>query len=942
MVIRLSEITANGVAFYDEKVEDYIKKYKIGSVCLFQGNALKQAQVLNRLQQKSEVPLLVCIDGETGVGMRFGDVKPFPDQLTIGATGDAAIAYHVGQAIALQCKRAGIQVNYAPVIDINNNPNNPVINFRSFGEDKYKVALYGTRIMKGMQDEGIMACAKHFPGHGDVAVDSHLDLPVITKSLQQLDSLELYPFKTLIKENVGSMMVAHLSIPAIDTTHNQATSLSKNNVTGLLRNQLNFKGITFTDGLGMKGVSKFYPQGEASAQSLIAGNDMLCLPQDVKGSIKKIRKAIRQDKLSWEDINAKVKKVLLAKYNLGLDTLKPVDTVNVAADLNKDIKKIKQEVYQNAITLVTQADSNILPLKGLSKIAYVGIGIQKENYFASRLKQVYNADTYYLSYKDDSVKANELLRQIGNNYDAIVIGMHKYTKYPAKNFGISGVAVGLMQQLQQQKNVVSLAFGNPYAIKNVIDAKNIVACYEDDSLMHEVAINLLTGKITPKGKLPVTVGKFAFGTGITTNYYLPIVKPAFAGLDSSKFYKIDSIAANAIRQGATPGCVVLVAKNGKVGFFKAYGHLNYDGKEKVTLQTVYDLASVTKISATNISVMKLYEEGKLDIQKTLGDYLPWVRGTDKAGLKLFDVLLHQAGLVSFIPFYRETIDLKTGKPKPGFYRAQPDAVYNIRVAENMYMRKDWADTIKSRILKSKLGAANKYVYSDNDFIFLGKVVEQITGLTLDEYVRNTFYLPLGMTSTTFKPLEHEPINIIAPTENEKVFRLQEMRGDVHDPGAAMFGGVAGHAGLFSNAYDLAQLYQLLLNGGELNGVRLLKKETIDYFTAYHSNISRRGIGFDKPEKDNATSKTPYPTLSASPLTYGHTGFTGIGVWADPKYNLLYIFMSNRVNPDGGDNTKLYSLNVRSDIQELIYQSIIGNQKKEVTKPVTTTKKILTK
>ncbi|MFD1255987.1 glycoside hydrolase family 3 N-terminal domain-containing protein [Mucilaginibacter terrae] len=939
MVMRLSEKRGNNAVFFTDDVEQLINKYKVGSVCLFQGNAVQQAMVLNQLQQKSKIPLLVCIDGETGVGMRFGDVKPFPDQLTIGATGDAAIAYHTGNAIAQQCKRVGIQVNYAPVVDINNNPDNPVINFRSFGEDKYKVALYGSRIMQGMQDEGIMACAKHFPGHGDVSVDSHLDLPVIQKSIQQLDSLELYPFKTLIKQGVGSMMVAHLYIPAIDTTRNQAASLSKKNVTGLLRNELKFNGITFTDALEMKGVAKFYPAGEAAVQSLIAGNDMLCLPADVKGSIKKVRKAIRHNKLSWDDINQKVKKVLLAKYNLGLDTLKAIDTLNIAADLNKDIEPIKKEVYSNAITLVTQADSALMPLKTSGKIAYVGLGLERANHFADRLQQAYNADCYYLSYKDSNEKAETLLKQIGDHYQTIIIGLHKYTKYPAKNFGISNAAVNVLHQLQTKPNALGIVFGNPYAIKNMVDARNLVAAYEDDSLMHDVAADLLAGRISARGMMPVTVEKFNYGTGITTSIYVPLVQSQMIGLDSIALNKIDSVAGNAIAKGATPGCVVLIARNGKVGLYKAYGSLSYDVKEKVTRQTVYDLASVTKISATNVSVMKLYEEGKLNLNKTLGDYLPWVRGTDKAGLKLTDVLLHQAGLVSFIPFYRETIDLKTGTPKPGFYRAQPSATFGIRVADNMYMRNDWVDTIKKRILTSKLGAPGKYVYSDNDFIFLGKVVEQITGLTLDEYVRQTFYLPLGMTSTTFKPLEHEPLNLIAPTEKEKLFRLQQLRGDVHDPGAAMFGGVAGHAGLYSNAYDLAKLYIMLLNGGELNGVRLFKKETIDFFTAYHSDISRRGMGYDKPEKDNATSKAPYPTLSASPLTFGHIGFTGIGVWADPKYDLLYIFMSNRVNPDGGDNNKLSSLNVRSDIQEAIYQSIFRTEKAAIPKPVVAAKPV---
>lgn len=925
MVVRMSTKKGNEAVFFEDEVSKYIRRYNIGSICLFQGTSLQQAAVINRLQQRAQTPLLVCVDGETGVGMRFADVIPYPDQLTIGAVQDAEIAYKVGRAIGEQCRRIGIQVDYAPVVDINNNPANPVINFRSFGEDKYKVGLFGTRIMKGIQDEGVMACAKHFPGHGDVAVDSHLDLPVINKSLAQLDSLELYPFRSMIEEGVGSVMVAHLYIPAIDSTPNRATSLSPQNVTGLLRNQLGFKGLTFTDALEMKGVSKFYPQGEAAVQSLIAGNDMLCLPGDIRGSIRKVRRAIRKKQLSWDDIDAKVHKVLLAKYNLGLSSKKLIDTGSLSSDLNIQSAAIKKEVYENAITLLSQSDPSLLPMPSGKKIAYVGIGINSENHFARLLQQQYQANCYYFDYSADSLAAGNLLKQINEaNYDAVIVGIHHYKKYPAGNFGISNTAISLAQKLSAQDKIISFVFGNPYAIATLPEAKNLVACYEDDSLMHDVAADLLRGRLTAKGKLPVTVNAYHYGSGITTNYYLPVVQPATVGLDEKELNHIDDIALNAIKKGATPGLVVLVAKDGKVAFNRAYGSMNYDNKEPVTTETVYDLASVTKISATTVSVMKLYEEGKLDIEKTLGDYLPWVQGSNKAPLKLKDILLHQAGLVSFIPFYRETLD-PSGKPKPGFYKPEPDETFTIKVADHMYMRKDWTDTIYKRILQSRVGPADKYIYSDNDFIFLGKVVEQISGMTLDRYALENFYRPLRMMSTRFKPLEHEPLNTIAPTEDEKYFRLQQIRGTVHDPGSAMFGGVAGHAGLFSNTYDLAQLYQLLLNGGELNGMRLLKKETIDFFTAYHSDISRRGLGFDKPEKDNASRKEPYPSASASPLTFGHTGFTGICVWADPKYDLLYIFMSNRVCPDG-ENPNLGRLNVRPDIQEAIYKSIIKKGK----------------
>jgi beta-glucosidase-like glycosyl hydrolase/CubicO group peptidase (beta-lactamase class C family) len=921
MVLRLSERRGKEVVFFEKEVAEYSRKYNIGSICLFQGTSHQQAAVINRLQAKAKTPLLVCVDGETGVGMRFADVKPFPDQLTLGAVPDAALAFKLGQAIGEQCRRIGIHVDYAPVVDINNNPDNPVINFRSLGEDKFKVALLGTELMKGMQQTGVMACAKHFPGHGDVAVDSHLDLPVIHKSMAQLQDLELFPFRQLVKEGVGSVMVAHLFIPAIDTTRNKATSLSENNVTTLLRQDLGFKGLTFTDALEMKGITKFYPQGEASAQSIIAGNDMLCLPGDVKGSIKAIRKARRQGRLTWAGIDEKVQRVLLAKYNLGLSRPAPIDTTNLRADLNARVADLKKEVYQNAITLLHQADSLALPLAGGKKIAYVGVGISGPNQLAAQLQQAYGADCYYFDYKADTTQARALLNMLGARYEAIVIGLHQYRKYPAANFGISAAAVGLVQALQQRPNAITLVFGNPYAIKNFTGARNLVACYEDDPLMHEVAVNLLKGSTMAKGRLPVTVSEqFLFGSGLDTDYFLPLVKPGSVGLDSSRLQQIDSIAWQAIRQGATPGCVVLVARNGKIAYMKAFGHLQYHAPEPATPETVYDLASVTKTSATTVALMKLYEEGRLDLNKTLGDYLPWVQGTDKAALRLQDLLLHQAGLVAFIPFYRETLDAATGKPKPGIYRAVASPDYNVRVGEALYLRRDWADTLAKRMVQSNLGPAAKYVYSDNDFIFLGKVVEQITGQPLDAYVRNTFYLPLGMRSTTFKPREHGPLNNIAPTEQEKTFRSQLVQGDVHDPGAALFGGVAGHAGLFSNAYDLAKLYQLLLNGGELHGLRLLKKETIEFFTAYHSDISRRGLGFDKPEKDNAVRKVPYPTLSASPATYGHTGFTGIGVWADPAENLLYIFLSNRVYPDGSN--KLLDLSVRGRIHEVIYQALV--------------------
>ena len=906
------------------KVVNDIQKYNVGALCFFQGGPIRQANLTNYYQRIAKTPLLVTIDGEWGLGMRLDSVTKYPYQLTLGALNDDDLIYRMGLAVGEQCKRIGVHVNYAPAVDINNNPNNPVIGFRSFGEDKYKVANYGIAYMRGMQDAGIMACAKHFPGHGDVDVDSHNDLPVINKNMEQLDSMELFPFRALFDAGVGSVMIAHLYIPAIDNTANRATSISKNNVTGLLRKEMGYEGLTFTDALEMKGVAKYFPGGTIAAEALIAGNDMLCLPENAGQAIEAIKKAIAEGKLSWDDINSKVKKVLLSKYQLGLYESKPVDTNNLLSDLNAKTDAIRLEVAKNTITVLSQAgmkasrtDYAQVPLMKEKKIAYVGIGTTELNDFGKRLKNDLNADVFFFSYKDGPEKADSILKAIPKDgkYDAIVVGIHGYSLRPADNFNISPAAINLFKNLNFIKTI-TLTFGNVLATKNFCDAWTLVACYQDDGITQQAAADLLEGKIVSMGKLPVSVCNFKYGDGMIHDG----VKPAKAFVKPDKLQIVDSIVNDAIAQKAFPGCVVLAVHGGEIIYHKAFGNYKYEPSPPMTFESIFDLASVTKISATTVSVMKLYEEGKLDLKKKIGDYLPWVKGTNKANLKIEDILLHQAGLVPFIAFFKETIDSSTGIPNPAIYSDKSKPGFTIRVAENIYMRNDWTDTMYSRILKSPLGPRNKYVYSDNDFIFLGKIIEQITGMTLDQYAQKFFYSRLGMTTTGFKPGNRFPVDRMVPTETEKHFRRQTTQGDVHDEGASMFGGVAGHAGLFSDAYDLAMLYQMLLNGGELNGERYLKPETIKLFTAYHSSISRRGYGFDKPEKDNKIRNEPYPSALASPQTFGHTGFTGTCVWVDPKYDLVYVFLSNRVYPTR-DNGKLGQMLIRGKIQDAIYRAL---------------------
>ncbi|MEQ1552977.1 MAG: glycoside hydrolase family 3 N-terminal domain-containing protein [Ferruginibacter sp.] len=916
MVVRLSTIDSKTkvITFYEDQVASLIKKYNVGGICVFQGSPVKQAQIINKLQSKAKTPIMMCIDAEWGVGMRLTDsVLPLPKQMMLGAMKDETIVYNYGKLVAEQCKRIGIQVNYAPVVDVNNNPNNPVINDRSFGEDKYKVAAFGIQYMKGMQDAGVMACAKHFPGHGDVTADSHYDLPVINKSMAELDSLELYPFRKIFDAGIGSVMLAHLYIPAIDKTANRATSLSPENINNLMRKQLNYNGLTFTDALEMQGVNKFYPNGEASVQSLIAGNDMLCLPGDVPLAIKKIKEAIKNKKLSWADIELHCKKVLMAKYQYGLSSWTPINTDNITNDLNNGISAMRRQVAENAITLVSKKDERFFPLRDTKPgdIAFVGFGITADNEFAKRMKTDYNATIFFAT-------ENDLINKL-KKFKKVVVGIHNVGRFAASNFGFSKTNIDLLNTIQQNYNCISFLFGNAYALKNMCNAPNMVMCYEDDAIVQGTAVDLLQGKIFYKGTLPVTVCEnLKYGFGVETKATVAMFeKKKNSSEQNINLLKIDSIANDAIAKKAMPGAVILALKNGEIVYDKAFGSYTYDNSTSVTMQTVYDMASVTKICATTLAVMKLFDEGKLDLKKKLSDYLPEMMGTNKQNISVENLLLHQAGLVPYIPFYKEVID-SFGKPLPTVFSNTLNDTFGIKVADNLYMKNAWKDTMYKRIILSPVGPTGKYVYSDNDFILLAKIVEKITSKSIDEYVLDNFYTPMNLNSIGYDPLLRNCKTNIAPTENEKIFRTQLIQSYVHDPGAAMMGGIAGHAGLFSNAYDLAAIMQMLLNGGEFKGKNLLKKETIELFTTYHSSTSRRGYGFDKPEKDNATRAEPYPALAVSPLTFGHTGFTGTCVWADPAAKLVYIFLSNRVYPDV--STLLLKMNVRVKIFDTLIET----------------------
>ena len=894
-----------------------IKKYNVGGLCFFQGGPVREAMQTNFYQSIAKTPLMMTMDAEWGVGMRLDSVEMFPRQLSLGAIASATLSYQMGAAIAAQCKRIGIQVNYAPVADINNNPDNPVINDRSFGQDKNTVISHSIAYMKGLQDNGVMATAKHFPGHGDVNVDSHLDIPIILKSKAQLDAMELAPFRALINAGVGSIMVAHLSVPSIDPTPNFATSLSSKAVNDLLKNELGFKGLSVTDALEMKAISKYFPQGEANVQALIAGNDMLCLPGEVGQSIEKIRFAVKEGRLKRRDIKDRVKKVLAAKYKYGLSQLVPVDTTHLVADLNKSVGTLKQSMAEQSLTFV-RANSNPTLQMG-KKIAYVALNTLQPNSLTKGLENLYHASIFYFSGKENKVEWDQLKNNLAN-FDQVIIGVHNYNRRPAGHFEIPTSILEFLNETSSA-NYVHLVLGNPYAVVHFNKISNILFTYEDNPFVQTAVMDWLQGKIQATGKLPVTITEELL-MGAEENKITAIApksNPTTQGINLEKLAIIDSLVQDAIQKKAIPGCQVLVAKNNQLVFNKAYGRIGDENSPLVTLQTSYDLASLTKVTATTVSIMKLVEEGKVDINKTIGYYLPWVRGNNKADITLKNLLLHQAGLFPYIKFY-EFLLKPDGNFKEDMVVNVPDIRHHKMITPNKYLLDSWSDTIQSKILNSPVTTPGKYVYSDNDFIFLGQIVEQVSGMSLQAYTTQSFYNPLGMKSTGFLPLQKTSLNEIAATEIDDYYRHELIHGSVHDEGASVMGGVAGHAGLFSNATDLAKLYEMLLNKGQWEGKKYFEPATVANFTAYNTDISRRGLGFDKPEKNNATAKDPYPCLSASPSTFGHTGFTGTCVWADPEHDLLFIFLSNRVYPTR--DSKIYNgLNLRPKIQEAIYSAL---------------------
>ncbi|MCF8338036.1 MAG: serine hydrolase [Bacteroidales bacterium] len=908
---------------HEKKVAALIKNHQVGGVCFFQGGPARQAILTNRYQSLADIPLFVAQDAEWGLGMRLDSTVSFPRQMTLGAMNNKGLVYDIAREIAAHCKRIGVNMNFAPVADINNNPENPVINSRSFGQNRIDVADNASMYMYGLQDNGIIATAKHFPGHGDTDTDSHIRLPIINKNKKRLDSLELYPFKQLIEKGVSAIMAAHLNVPALDSS-NKATTLSKKVINNLLREEMNFEGLIITDALEMKGLTDHDKPGKVAVEALKAGNDILLLPVDLQKSLKAVKEAVKDSVISEQIINQKVKRILDFKQRYDIHRTKKANVDNIQQTLHGPVvSQLMRRSAENAVTLVKNSDS-ILPFRrpDTMKMASVAIGVKKKQTFQNALDFYQKMPHFQIGKTPTGKQRKKLLKKL-KSFDRVILSVHNTSSYPFKNFGITDAEADLLDTIAAQNSTVLDIFGIPYTIKRLINPErfeSILISYEDRKVFQEVSGQVIFGGLPALGKLPVTADSlYPVGKGLhTQKIRLSFSDSEQSGIKKKFIRRIDSIIRDGMERKAFPGGQVLMAHKGNVFFNKSYGYHTYEKKRKTKNTDLYDIASITKIAATTLAVMKLSEKEFMNVDRRISHYIPYLRHSNKKNIFIRELMAHQARLQSWIPYYEKTIvdDSLDGD----VYHNQLTEKYNRRVAENLYIHKNYSHAIFDTIAASALRDTNDYEYSDLGFYLLYQAIENVINEPFEKYVKEKFYKPLGLETMGFLPRYRFNLERIVPTEEDKIFRHQLIHGDVHDPGAAMLGGVSGHAGVFSNARDLAVMMQMLLNGGHYGGKKYLDPTTVKQFTKtqFPLNNNRKAIGFDKPVTED--DKEGPSAKAASNKSFGHTGFTGTITWADPENQSVFVFLSNRVYPDAS-NRKLITKDIRTKIHSVLYEAI---------------------
>ncbi|MDR0698073.1 MAG: serine hydrolase [Tannerella sp.] len=923
------------------KLINLVNNQKIGGILFQRGEPEAQITVTNRLQKEARIPLLIALDGEWGLSMRLSNTTRFPKNMMLGAVSDSDILEQYGEEVGRQCREMGIHVNFAPDADVNSNPDNPVIGIRSFGEDPEDVAHKVIAYARGLEKAGIISVAKHFPGHGDTNKDSHHLLPIINHNRERLYNVELHPFGRYINSGLSGIMVAHLDIPALGT-NGRPSSFSREIVTELLRDKMGFRGLCFTDGLAMKGAVAGKNESIA-VEALKAGNDVLVGPAYPEKEFEAVRLAVKKKQLDMSELDRRCRRILCYKYIAGLNNVKTIPVKSLYERLHTPHSEwLNAKLNAEAVTIVKN-DGDILPLKQLDKkrIAALSPGTATDNEFHRQLKRYDDIDCYNLPNNADYNDRKNIVDKL-NDYDVIICSIHPATQGERPE----------LQDFTAGKEVVFVFFTPPYQctkFKNSIEnAPAVVIAYEPTLLAQNYAAQAIFGGISAKGSLSVGVpGLFPLGTGIITEKTrLGFHEPEEVGIHPHKLQMIDTIVQEGLDAEAYPGCQVIVAKDGMIIYNKAFGYYDYSRKQAVTEKTVYDLASVSKAAGTLLASMKSYDDENFQLSDKISDFVSELKYSDKKNILIRDLFYHQSGLPPTIPFYELAIDknsfsgsLYSGKKDPAHpflfdtrtyvdtsFRYNPNLIstrkqkgFQAEAAKNFYISDTFVrDSILSGIKNARMNASGKYTYSCINFILLKMMIEQQTGEPMDKFLHKHFFDRLGASSVTYNPLHIIDISRIAPTENDRFVRRQVLRGYVHDEAAAFQGGVSGNAGLFSSAADLAKIMQLYLNNGTYGGERYLSEKTCKLFTGSKSPVSRRGLGFDKPDAKNP-SRSPCGLLTPQAV-YGHTGYTGTCFWIDPVNNMFFIFLSNRTYPSR-TNTKLFSLDIRTRIQDAIYKSL---------------------
>ena len=899
-----------------QRTLELVKNQKVGGLIFSLGGPVGQSQWLNQFQAAAQTPLLVAMDAEWGVAMRLDSVQPFPWSMTLGAVQDTVLLRKIGQRMGEQEKRLGIHYSFSPVLDINTNPKNPIIGNRSFGASKDRVIRQAMAVMKGHHDAGILTSGKHFPGHGDTAQDSHKTLPSVTFSSDRIKKVELAPYRELIRAGLSSVMVAHLDVPAL-TQKGLPSSLSRDVIQKLLIEEIGFEGLVVTDALNMKGVSKYNKVKNIDLTAFKAGHDMLLISNDISGGIKAIAKAYNRGEITENRLSHSVKKVLKAKYKVGLANYKSIKTENLINELNTPLDTLLYtEAMGKALTLLKNKNS-ILPLKSTMKLGHIPLGDASSAAFKNHLKKYGSIHTL-----NDVTSANATEKTVG--LDTLIVSFHRSNDTPWKASNFNTDELNVIKKLAAKKTLILDVFVKPYALSTLDGIKGIDALllsYQNSAISQKLSVDALFGAHPVRGRLPVNVSESlqeGVGMNLDGSFRLGFSSPAEVGFDTTLLSAVDRLAYQTIDSMMTPGMHILAARKGKIFYNKSFGHHTYKNEQQVKSTDIYDLASLTKILGTLPLVIQSVQRGKLTLETTIAELLPKWSDSNKASISLREMLSHYARLPPWIPFYKETLN-KKGYPKKSIYKSKSSSKFSLTVANDLYLKSDFGEELYSQIKESELLDTLGYKYSDFPYYILKKYYETASGLAYDKLIEDNIFNPLGLKNIRFKPLEQFDADQIVPSEIDTYFRHQELDGHVHDMGAAMQNGVGGHAGLFGDAESVASIMQMYLQGGIYNGIQLLDSETISTFNvcSYCLEGNRRGIGFDKPQREGNHIST---CGCVSMKSFGHSGYTGTYAWADPEKELLIVILANRTYPN--DDFTYSKRNIRTRIQQHFYNALI--------------------